>query len=169
MLIRGAQAGELSALREIERAAGEQFRALGMAQIADDEPLGVDELAGFQADGRAWVAVDEADRPVGYLLVKRVGNDAHVEQVSVHPAAARQGIGGRLLEAAEDWGRRQELVGLTLTTFTDVPWNAPYYRRLGFRDVPADRLEPALAQIVAEEAAHGLARWPRVVLSRPLA
>jgi GNAT superfamily N-acetyltransferase len=160
---------ELQALRGIERAAGEPFRALGMAEIADDEPLPLDELAEFSQDGRAWAAVDAGGSPVGYLLVKRVGANAHVEQVSVHPSCARQGIGRRLLETAADWGCGQGLGNLTLTTFSEVPWNAPYYRRLGFRDVPEDALEPGLKQVVAEEAAHGLARWPRVVLSRPLA
>ncbi|WP_246018986.1 GNAT family N-acetyltransferase [Arthrobacter crusticola] len=168
MRIRSAAPAELQALREIERAAGEQFRALGMAEIAEDEPLSVDELAEFQAEGRAWAAVDADGSPVGYLLVKRVGADAHVEQVSVHPSRARRGIGRRLLETAADWGRGQGLVNLTLTTFDEVPWNAPYYRRLDFHDVPDDALEPGLFQIVADEAAAGLARWPRMVLSRPL-
>ncbi|TDK24921.1 GNAT family N-acetyltransferase [Arthrobacter crusticola] len=139
-----------------------------MAEIAEDEPLSVDELAEFQAEGRAWAAVDADGSPVGYLLVKRVGADAHVEQVSVHPSRARRGIGRRLLETAADWGRGQGLVNLTLTTFDEVPWNAPYYRRLDFHDVPDDALEPGLFQIVADEAAAGLARWPRMVLSRPL-
>ncbi|WP_294568965.1 GNAT family N-acetyltransferase [uncultured Arthrobacter sp.] len=167
--IRSAARTELEALRGIERAAGEQFRALGMAEIAEDEPLPVEELAEFQAAGRAWTAVGADGSPVGYLLVKRVGANAHVEQVSVHPSFARQGIGRRLLGTAADWGRGQGLGNLTLTTFREVPWNAPYYRRLGFREVPADALEPGLKQVVAQEAAAGLARWPRVVLSRPLA
>ncbi len=169
MRIRCAAPSELQVLRGIERAAGEQFRAFGMVEIADDEPLPVEELAEFQADGRALVAVDPADRPVGYLLVRRVGTNAHIEQVSVHPSRARQGIGRRLLESAADWGRAEGLAGLTLTTFNEVPWNAPYYRRLGFHDVPDGVLGPGLKQVVAAEAAAGLARWPRVVLSRPLA
>ncbi|WP_159617172.1 GNAT family N-acetyltransferase [Arthrobacter zhaoguopingii] len=169
MRIRSAALSELEALREIERAAGESFRALGMVEIAEDEPLSVGELAVFAAEGRAWAAVGSDGSPVGYLLVKRVGANAHVEQVSVHPSCARQGIGRRLLDAAADWGRGQGLGNLTLTTFSEVPWNAPYYRRLGFRDVPDDALGPGLKQVVAEEAAAGLARWPRVVLSRPLA
>jgi hypothetical protein len=31
------------------------------------------------------------------------------------------------------WAQRHGLAALTLTTFTDVPWNMPYYERLGFR------------------------------------
>lgn len=95
-MIRSARASDLNTLRNIERAAGVVFRLLGMEEIAEDEPLTVDELAAFQADGRAWVAVDAADRPVAYLLVRPVDDNAHIEQVSVHPSHARQGLGRRL-------------------------------------------------------------------------
>ena len=149
-------------------AAGEQFRVLGMAAIADDDPPTLAELAVFQADGRALVAAEGPGRPVGYLLLERHGRDAHVEQVSVHPGSARRGIGRMLLEAGAAWGRSQGLENLTLTTFAEVPWNAPYYRRLGFRDLREEDLGPDLARVRDREAAAGLARWPRVALSRPL-
>src|SRR5262249_43789056 len=54
--------------RDIERAAGRSFYEVGMPEIAEDEPLPVAELAGYQRAGRAWVAVDGADRPVAYLI-----------------------------------------------------------------------------------------------------
>ena len=41
---------------------------------------------------------------------------------------------------------------VTLTTFRDVPWNAPYYERLGFRTLAADEITPGLAAIRAHEA-----------------
>lgn len=66
-----------------------------MAAVADDEPLSVEELASFVADGRAWVSTDEAERPTGYLLVDTVDGCAHIEQVSVHPDYARQAWTGR--------------------------------------------------------------------------
>jgi len=34
--------------------------------------------------------------------------------------------------AADEWAETKRLAGLTLTTFAEVPWNAPYYDRLGF-------------------------------------
>ncbi len=166
--IRPAEPSDLPALQEIEVAAGEQFRALGMADVADDEPPTIEDLSVFQADGRALVAVEGPGRPVGYLLLEKLGRDAHIEQVSVHPGFARRGIGSALLEAAAAWGRSQGLGSLTLTTFAQVPWNAPYYRRLGFRDLQKADLGRELAGVRDREAAAGLARWPRVVLSRPL-
>jgi hypothetical protein len=57
---------------------------------------------------------------------------------------------------------------LTLTTFTHVPWNAPYYERLGFRPLPEAELTPGLVAIRQNEAAHGLDRWPRLSMRRDL-
>lgn len=159
-MIRAARAEELPALQEIERAAGECFRDVGMAQIADDEPLPVEELERFRRAGTAWVAVDDADRPVAYLLAEPVDGALHVEQVSVHPSQARRGLGRALLDEA---GRNTPL---TLTTFAQVPWNAPYYARLGFRVLDEAEWTPGLRAIRAREAAIGLDRWPRVCMAR---
>lgn len=114
-------------LREIERAAGVIFRDLGMHAIADDEPPPAAALAVYQARGRAWVCVDEGDVPVAYLLIDLIDAQAHIEQVSVHPKVARQGVGAMLIETAASWAQDLELMSLTLTTYQDVPWNRRYY------------------------------------------
>lgn len=166
-MLRPVRPDELELLRDIERAAGELFRPLGMAAVADDEPPSVQTLASYCAAGRAWAATDEG-RPVGYLLLDGVGVSAHVEQVTVHPAAARRGLGRLLIDAAGHWAASQGLRELTLTTFRDVAWNAPYYARIGFTVVPDDRLSDPLRKIREHEAALGLDQWPRVVMSRPV-
>ncbi|WP_235928684.1 GNAT family N-acetyltransferase [Nesterenkonia haasae] len=91
-MIRSARPRDLNDLREIERAAGLAFYDLGMDSIAEDEPPTLEELAVFQEAERAWVAVDEDDRPTAYLLLDTVDGNAHIEQVTVHPDHARQGI-----------------------------------------------------------------------------
>ncbi|MCM3302836.1 GNAT family N-acetyltransferase [Streptomyces pseudogriseolus] len=164
MRIRPAAPGELPALQDVERAAGAPFRDLGMAEIADDDPPSVDELERYRAAGRCWVAANERGRPVAYVTAEPVDGALHVEQVSVHPRAARRGVGRALLAHAAEHAREQGLTALTLTTFADVPWNAPYYARLGFRTLTEPDLTPGLRRIRAEEAAHGLDRWPRVCL-----
>src|SRR5207253_4906392 len=111
---------------EIERAAGETFRSLGMDRVADDDPGSVEELTPYAEGGRAFLSVDADDRPVAYLLVDVVDGAAHVEQVSVHPDHARRGIGGGLIERAASWASARGLHALTLTTYVDVPWNGPY-------------------------------------------
>ena len=167
-MIRAPRSDELEKLRELERAAGSIFRELGMDAIADDEPPSSDTLAVFQAAGRAWVATDDADEPVAYLLVEVIDASAHIEQVSVDPRAARQGLARALIEAAGAWARQHGLNALTLTTFRDVPWNRPYYERLGFQILEDAHITRGLRRLRVQEAAAGLDRWPRVVMRRCL-
>lgn len=165
-MIRDARAEDLSTIRSIEVAAGEAFRLIGMAVIADNPPPALDALAVYQQDGRAWVATDSADDPIAYILLVVIERFAHIEQVTVHPGYARRGIGRLLIEEAASWARARGLDGLTLTTFEEVPWNAPYYRRLGFREVPEPQWSDGIRQIVRSERDHGVAAWPRVVMKR---
>lgn len=168
MRIRAAHINELPLLQDIESAAGRCFRDIGMPEIADDEPLSLGELARYQQTGLAWVAVDQVNAPVAYLIAEHVDGDLHVEQVSVHPDGARRGIGRSLLNHLADQAVAGGVPGLTLTTFTDVPWNAPYYARCGFHSLADSSLGPGMRDIRRREAVHGLDRWPRVCMRRDL-
>ena len=168
MHIRAAGVEELPALHDIERAAGQCFHDVGMPEIAEDEPLALDELIRDQRAGRIWVAVDGTNQPVAYLVAEVVDGNLHVEQVSVHPDSARRGVGRSLLEHVAERARAEGIPALTLTTFVQVPWNAPYYVRCGFRDLDETELTPGLRVIRRREAAHGLDRWPRVCMRRDL-
>lgn len=150
----------------IERDAGALFTTVGMPEIAYDDPGSVPELEPFRADAHAWVAVDADDRPVAYLISAVVDGCAHVEQVSVSPAHAHRGLGAALIDRAAAVASAEGRLALTLTTFRDVPWNAPYYERLGFTVVaPADQ-GPELAALVAEEAKRIPGDAPRVAMRR---
>lgn len=164
--IRLARHDDLPTLPDIERAAGAPFRDLGMHAVADGEPPGVPTLRSFQRDGRVWVYVDGDDRPVAYVLAEVVDGQAHVDQVSVHPSHAGNGIGRRLIDRVDEWAAEHGLTELTLTTFVDVPWNGPYYQRLGFRYLREDELGEGLRAIREREAALGLDRWPRAAMIR---
>ncbi|TQF68640.1 GNAT family N-acetyltransferase [Rhodococcus spelaei] len=165
-MIRVATPADLPRLAGIEVAAGAMFATLGMALVADDDPFTVEELAQYQRAGRAWVAVDAGDAPVGYALALEVDGGAHLEQVSVHPDFAGRRLGAALVEEVSAWAADRGLPWLTLTTFAAVPWNAPYYERLGFEILPDADLGRGLVAIRADEAAHGLDTWPRVTMRR---
>jgi GNAT superfamily N-acetyltransferase len=164
--IRAATSDELAGLRDIERAAGSWFRDIGMSAIADDDPPTVDVLEMHRGAGLAWVATDPTDHPVAYLIADRVDGNLHVEQISVHPSSARRGVGRALLDHLARYAVAAGVPALTLTTFAEVPWNAPYYERLGFRALPDGELTPGLRAIRQREAAQGLDRWPRVCMRR---
>lgn len=167
-MLRPARLDDVVRLQEIERVAGVAFRDVGMAAIADDEPFPAEVLEAYVRDGRAWVAVDASDVAVAYLVADVVDGAGHVEQVSVDPRFARQGLGRALIDQAARWAEERGYAALTLTTFADVAWNAPYYERLGFRVVSPDAMGEGLRQVREHEAELGLDRWPRVAMVRAI-
>jgi GNAT superfamily N-acetyltransferase len=168
MRIRNAGPDDLAVLVDIERATGRMFLALDADLFADQDPGSIEELAPYADGGRAFVSVDAEDRAVGYLLVDPVDGAAHIEQVSVHPDHARKGLGRALIEHAASWASARDLSSLTLTTYVEVPWNGPYYERLGFRYLTADEETPGLRAIREHERALGLEVWPRTSMRRSI-
>jgi GNAT superfamily N-acetyltransferase len=168
MSIRVAREEELPLLRQIEVAAGRPFAAIGMDAVAGDEAPSLEVFRGYQRDGRAWVDAGDDDRPVAFLLAHWVDGNVHIEQVSVHPDNARKRIGAGLIEHVADWARERAAPALTLTTFAEVPWNAPYYERCGFRPMDPSEETPGLRKIRVEEIALGLDRWSRLCMRRKL-
>lgn len=149
----------------MERAAGALFRTIddpAVAAVADDPPPDAADLA-----DAAWVVVAEVDGSVaGYARVELVDDQAHLEQLSVLPDLGRQGIGTALIEAVVEWARDRGDEAVTLTTFRDVPFNAPLYGRRGFVELPPAAWSRELRDLVAEEAGHGLDPARRVVMRR---
>ena len=166
--MRPARSGDLSQLRRIERASGQRYREFGLDHVAEDEPAPVETLAAYAADGRAWVAVGADDEPVGYILVDRVDDAAHIEQVSVLPEHQGRGIGKALIARARAWAEERAMPALTLTTFGHIPWNRPLYEHLGFRVVSEAELGPELRAVREHEAGHGLDPELRVVMRQEL-
>jgi GNAT superfamily N-acetyltransferase len=167
--IRAACSGDLARLVEIERAAGQTFLQLDPNLFAGHDPGTVAALRPYADSGRAFVTADTDDRPVGYVILDVVDGAAHIEQVSVHPDHARNGLGRALIERAATWASARGLHSLTLTTYVDVPWNGPYYERLGFRYLTSGEETPGLRAVRERERAHGLEVWPRTSMRRSLA
>jgi len=165
--IRPVRADELGAIRDIEVAAGGLFADIGMSFIADEEPPPVELLERYRRAGRAWVSTDPTDRPVAFLIADLVDDGAHIEQVSVDPGFARRGIGRSLIDHLEVWATGRSLRSLTLTTFSDVPWNRPYYVRCGFVTLGEADMGPGLAAGLAAERGRGLG-GPRVAMGRAI-
>jgi GNAT superfamily N-acetyltransferase len=166
--IRLARIDDLSALPDIERAATALFADYGLADQLAAILTPIDSLReGVQAD-RLWVAADELDHPVGFALADIVGDNAHLDELDVHPAHGRRGLGAALVEAVCDWARASGYRAITLTTLRHIPWNAPWYQRLGFRVLEESELSTALRDLLQEEIQRGLPADQRVAMQREL-
>ena len=157
---------ELELLRGVERDAGRTFAEIGMGEIADDEPRPIAELEAFRVAGRAWVAVAARNVPVAYVLSSIIDGCAHIEQVSVARSARSRGIGAQLIDHLGRTAAAEGREWVTLTTFRDVPWNAAYYRRLGFTTVGVRDRGRELSDLMAREARAIPGGFPRVAMRR---
>jgi N-acetylglutamate synthase-like GNAT family acetyltransferase len=162
-MYRPAESSDIDAMRGVEIDAGEMFRVIGMSLVADDDPPTREALLAYVSANAAWVA--EIDGSViGYATASLVDREGHLDQVSISAKVAGRGIGRALIEAVVAWTRAQELAAVTLTTFRDVVWNAPYYERLGFVVVDEEDIGGELAAIRRTERVAGLDAWPRVAM-----
>lgn len=147
MTIRPAETDDFPRLPMIESASDTLLRAFpGM----DELPAGADE-----PEFRDALALFVAGRPcVGFARLETVDGGAHLEQLSVVPEYGRRGIGKALVVAAMSWASTAGYTSMTLSTFADVPFNAPFYAGCGFDVVLAP--EGALAALRVREVAMGL-------------
>ena len=126
-------------MRPIEEAADSLFHAAGVelgqtgAGPADDAPY----AEGLRA-GRVLIAEDDVGEPVGFLYLESLDDHPHIEELAVHPRAQRQGLGAALLRACYALCRDRGAGVLSLSTFSHLPWNAPFYAREGFVVVAPD-------------------------------
>ena len=155
--VRTADEADLTELAAVERAADELFVPLGITDLPP--PPSAAER------GRSW-RVLVAGRPVrGFAVLELVDGAVHLEQLSVHPAWSRRGTGAALLAATVEAAQEHGADRVTLITYADVPWNAPFYARHGWRSV--DQLTPGLRALREHETALGLDRHgTRTVMSR---
>jgi GNAT superfamily N-acetyltransferase len=127
---RRARPEEIETIRALERASAQRFVGV-MDALAADEPAPASVLAARIETGGLLVAEIGADL-AAFVMFRPVEDRVYVEQLDVLPAFERQRIGAALLDAVADRARAAGLARLSLSTFREVPWNAPYYRRLGF-------------------------------------
>lgn len=155
---------------EIEISAATLFRDAGFEIFAGEtaeDPLDftpADVWRPIVAEGLVWVA--ELDGHVVAFLAARLEPDSlHILEFDVRREAQGQGIGRHLLAVAVADARRRGLGGLSLTTFRDVPWNAPFYASVGFAIVERDAAPSWLSAYLDREAGRGLDPARRCAMS----
>lgn len=93
---------------------------------------------------------------VGFAASRAYGRELHLHEMSVARAFQGRRIGTTLLKALQIDARNSGLRAITLNTFRDVPWNAPFYARHGFVIVEDLDAHPRLAESLVRAEAVGL-------------
>jgi GNAT superfamily N-acetyltransferase len=165
--IRAGREDDLAALPEIERQAGTLFAQAGW-DTSIFSVIPVERHRAYCLAGRLWIAADAGDQPVGFAVASVIDGHVHLDELDVHPDHGRRGLGRRLIEQVCDWAQASGFEAVTLLTERDLPWNAPFYARVGFVILPDDALTPGLRDLRAEEVRIGLNTATRVAMLRRL-
>lgn len=159
--IRPAALSEFALLPSIEAEADEAFESLTPAFGISDFPP-----PGSAADYAGAFHIMVAGRPpVALARLEIVDGQAHLEQLAVAAAYGRQGIGRALVQAAKAWALEAGFHTMTLCTFRDVPFNAPFYASCGFTELAWQEMGGELRKLRNHERDLGLdALGPRVAM-----
>lgn len=153
--LRRAKAEDAPQLQALERRAAARFHTVGMPAVARSEPVPESRLIeAAHADRLLMLEQDNGRQAIGMLLWRPVAAWLWIEELDIDPEWAGRRLGRTLLWQALLRSQQDQMAGLALTTFRHVPWNAPYYERLGFQECPADRLPSEFAEILRSEAAR---------------
>lgn len=167
--IRLATPEDVPFLQDIENAAGDLFLQFEATANLPADPTPLEEFFEAQNANLLWVAALPDGKPVGFALTHLLDDGLHLQEVDVHPDYGRRGIGAKLIQTVCRSAQTAGLSAVTLTTFRDIPWNAPFYQKLGFRILEQAELTPELHRLVAEEERRGLTSELRVVMRIELA
>lgn len=163
-----AARGHIPAIPRLEQAAASLFSAADLPEALRYRVTDRSVLRQAQRQGRLWVALDANGEAVGFARAEVQDGEARLDEVDVHPRHGRRGIGTRLVETVIEWAEKRNFPSLSLLTFRHLPWNAPFYQRLGFVMLNPDEVGPALAVILREEAEAGIDITMRVGMRRML-
>jgi GNAT superfamily N-acetyltransferase len=154
IVVRAARPGDGAGLAQSWLDAGSYYAALApeLFQVPGSEGLveWVEQrLARPRPPDTIWLVAEVDGQPVGDIharldrpmpdagrqLVREVGQlRVFVTALVVQAAWRRQGVGTRLLEAVESWGRQQGATLISLDTFIGSPLSVPFYElRMGYQ------------------------------------
>lgn len=154
--IRRIKEADFGVLPLIEEEADRLYESLpGFAAMAEEPNLSPDGYRALPKSTKVWLA--ETIQPVGFIYSFDMDDLAYIGQLSVVPEAARRGIGKALVEIVATTAKAEGKRGVVLTTYRDVAWNGSFYAKLGFLELAAPVMGPALLAHAGADAA----RWSR--------
>lgn len=155
-VLRLTQESDIALLPAIERSAAQAFRQIpSLAWLADSEVISVARHHDYLETEHSLLA-EAAGQPIGFILTEPLDDALFIVEVAVHQNWQHQGIGRMLLKQVIEGAQQMGYPAVTLTTFREVPWNAPFYIRLGFTMLDELTLPAGLAAKREQETRHGL-------------
>lgn len=116
--------------------------AFAVETFLDGTRTDAERLAATMKKGTILVAETGDGRLLASIFLETRGELGYVGMLAVDPARQGEGLGRRMMEAAEGWFRRQGCDAVELTVLnlrTELP---PFYRRLGYVETGTKEFRP---------------------------
>jgi GNAT superfamily N-acetyltransferase len=162
---RNALPEDVPSIRIVEYEAAQRFVSVGLTGIAAARPMDAPFVLKKVRAHEVIVAQCEG-ACVGFVLFAMLRARIYVEALDVVPQHAGRRIGAALLDQVDTRAREISATHVELSTFRHVPWNAPYYQRLGFSILDDDELDAVLLRIRKLRIARGVDETKRVFMRR---
>lgn len=148
-LLRPYDEAEIEHLRQLERAAHRRYLSLqGYEEFAASPAINPETFT----FGTTTVVEYDGER-AGYIIVEPLDDILYIASLVVDARMSGKGIGQRLLEWAEDYAASSSVCATCLATFRVPQWNAPWYKKLGYSEMPEEKIGPDLRAILNRHAA----------------
>jgi len=162
--LRLAIAADLAHLASIEEDGVNLLNEAGAELPTDVKLLSPEILEKCLQEGLLVVATSPQDHPVGFLAAAERDEFLYLGELDVAVGWRRLGIGRALVTWGIEEARRRSLRGAMLTTDKLVPFNAPFYARVGFVPTEESVVPPSLRRILEAERESGLKAERRIAM-----
>lgn len=143
-------------LSRIEAAAGSIFPQGSVPENVLAERVPHDVFAEACTNGRLWVVLGSTQTPIGFAFWQNVAGSALLALIEVHPDHGQKGLGAALVAQVIKQVSEAGFNSLYLTTFAGIPWNEPFYQKLGFVTLDDEEQPGFITEILLEERGKGL-------------
>ena len=100
-------------------------------------------MAEMMTTGEFLVAETEASKIVACVYVERRGEHGYFGMLSVDPTYQQNGLGRAMVEAAENYCRRQGCSKMDITVLSLRPELLPFYCHLGYVETGTEEFHPS--------------------------
>ena len=162
--LRNTTLKDIPVLQALEAVAAQRFLTISeLAILAHSEVTDSQVHQQSIAQELAWLVEDIRGGVLGFCYAQQLADSLYLAEISTHPDARGMGVGRMLVKHTRQMAAQRGLSGVTLTTYRDVPWNAPWYQRQGFITLEPSLLGSELSDIVQRQAAV-LLLLPRCIM-----
>jgi GNAT superfamily N-acetyltransferase len=101
------------------------------------------EILARMQNGEFFLGCDESGAVVASVYVELRGRRGYFGMLAVDPKRQGNGLGRKMVEAAEEYCRRKGCTEMDLTVLSLRPELLPLYRKLGYTESGVDEFRPA--------------------------